>query len=39
MLKERLKEYELIEKEVDEAVEGLARSDGDPNDTRNPYLI
>lgn len=39
VLKERLREYENMEKEIDEAVEGLAESEGDPNDPSNPFLM
>lgn len=28
-----------MEKEIDEAVEGLAESEGDPNDPNNPFLM
>lgn len=38
VLSERLRDYETMEKEIDEAVEGLAGNEdaGDPN---NPYLM
>lgn len=28
-----------MEKEIDDAVEGMAHSEGDPKDPNNPYLI
>lgn len=28
-----------MEKEIDDAIEGLASSEGDPNDPSNPYLL
>jgi len=38
VLKERLRDYESMEKEIDDAVEGLAASN-DNSDPNNPYLL
>jgi hypothetical protein len=37
VLKEQLRNYEAIEKEIDEAIMGLAGSE-DAQDSNNPYL-
>lgn len=38
VLNERLRDYETMEKEIDEAVEGLAASE-DADNPNNPYLL
>ncbi|KRX01429.1 hypothetical protein PPERSA_01332 [Pseudocohnilembus persalinus] len=39
VLKERLREYDQMEKEIDEAVEGMASQQEDIKDSDNPYLL
>jgi progesterone-induced-blocking factor 1 len=38
VMNERLRDYETMEKDIDEAVEGLAE-DGAAGDPNNPYLL